>query len=811
MRADDASTAGDRAPRRTCRRAARMAVAVIAWLPLPAFAAEPVLTINGQRRFLTGWYTHSPQSGQGNAYVEEPAANGFDFIMPYDIWTQPGGSSDVIAVLNLAQARGIRVLVHGVWSPDPWILEQRVNLIRNHPAMAGYFLYDEPELDGTTPQQLLARYHAIRALDANPEHPVVTVFTSYIIQGKGDRITRYLPATDVQALDCYMVHQDEAELQPDLAMIAVETKLGVARGQAAGKAGFIIVPPAMQGGAGRGYRMPTYREMRYLVYAPITLGAGGVWPWVFGRWGDFESTAAQREAAVNPNIRELRTLVPLLTAPSAGLSVRSVAGDVPLANAYGATYGLNRVTCTLRGGATDAVLVAANNSTSTRAGVDFRMEGLHPSIRTASVLGEQRSVSITGGLLVDDFAGPYSVHVYRLMPPRADGAKDLLICRPSNGQFFSGLTEASTGYAIGFGRGSSVLFGGADFTPLAGDVNADGLDDLILYNRTSGRWLCGLTGPDGSLGSGGSEALGPLSPGDVPRVGDLDGDGCTDLLIYRPSTGQWFSGITSAAGALTWTGSSVQFGTPDYTPLVADVNGDGRSDLLIYNRANGRWLSGLTGPGGALGNAGTEVYGPFLAGDVPLAGDLNGDRRADLLIYRPSNGQWISGLTTAGGALTAGGMVLQFGTADYHPLAGDINADGRSDLVLYHRGTGRWLSGITGPGGALSGTGTEVYGPYLSGDVPLLADTGGRPGPRPGCALPGADADQDGDVDQEDFGDFQKCMSGSGGGLLLPGCVCFDTHPAAGDGDVDSDDFDMFLLCASGPGVPAEPDCGDPW
>jgi len=59
-----------------------------------------------------------------------------------------------------------------------------------------------------------------------------------------------------------------------------------------------------------------------------------------------------------------------------------------------------------------------------------------------------------------------------------------------------------------------------------------------------------------------------------------------------------------------------------------------------------------------------------------------------------------------------------------------------------------------------------------------------------------ADFDGDGDVDQEDFGYFQRCMSGFGV-ALDPGCEDADLN---GDGDVDFEDFAVFQTCMSGPG-----------
>jgi hypothetical protein len=75
------------------------------------------------------------------------------------------------------------------------------------------------------------------------------------------------------------------------------------------------------------------------------------------------------------------------------------------------------------------------------------------------------------------------------------------------------------------------------------------------------------------------------------------------------------------------------------------------------------------------------------------------------------------------------------------------------------------------------------------------------------CNLPFADFDNDDDVDQADFGLFQRCLTGSFGGVP-GGCECADRpEPAAGDGDVDQEDLERFLNCFSGGNVQADPYC----
>lgn len=66
-----------------------------------------------------------------------------------------------------------------------------------------------------------------------------------------------------------------------------------------------------------------------------------------------------------------------------------------------------------------------------------------------------------------------------------------------------------------------------------------------------------------------------------------------------------------------------------------------------------------------------------------------------------------------------------------------------------------------------------------------------------------ADSDGDGDVDQADFGTFQRCLFDPSG-PLAPGCGGLDFD---GDADIDLDDFAQFAACARGPNIPADPDC----
>ena len=67
------------------------------------------------------------------------------------------------------------------------------------------------------------------------------------------------------------------------------------------------------------------------------------------------------------------------------------------------------------------------------------------------------------------------------------------------------------------------------------------------------------------------------------------------------------------------------------------------------------------------------------------------------------------------------------------------------------------------------------------------------------------DFDQDGDVDQDDFGKLQACMGPSGVTVGVECEVC-DFEP---DGDVDQEDLPGFLNCMMGPNVIPDKTCDD--
>ena len=115
-------------------------------------------------------------------------------------------------------------------------------------------------------------------------------------------------------------------------------------------------------------------------------------------------------------------------------------------------------------------------------------------------------------------------------------------------------------------------------------------------------------------------------------AGDFTGDGKSDVMVYRPSTGTWVI-LKSGNSSATW---SYQWGQSGDLPVPGDYDGDGRADVAVFRPSDGNWFI-LTS---STNYTTWDVHQWGSYGDIPVPGDYDGDGKTDVTVYRPSTGNW---------------------------------------------------------------------------------------------------------------------------------------------------------------------------
>jgi uncharacterized delta-60 repeat protein len=138
-------------------------------------------------------------------------------------------------------------------------------------------------------------------------------------------------------------------------------------------------------------------------------------------------------------------------------------------------------------------------------------------------------------------------------------------------------------------------------------------------------------------------------------------------------------------------------------PAQFDFDGDRRADLSVFRPSDRTWYLNQSTNGFSATQWG-------LATDKLTPADFDGDGRTDISVYRDGTWYW---LKSSNNSFTA----AQFGIASDIPVPADYTGDGRSELAIYRNGTWWTLN--------LTNNQTQVVSFGLSTDKPVPADYDG--------------------------------------------------------------------------------------
>jgi hypothetical protein len=160
--------------------------------------------------------------------------------------------------------------------------------------------------------------------------------------------------------------------------------------------------------------------------------------------------------------------------------------------------------------------------------------------------------------------------------------------------------------------------------------------------------------------------------GDVPAVGDWNGDGRTDLGTFRRQVTSTFE-LRRPSGVVR----SVALGESTDLPVTGDWNGNGTDQVGVWSKRSRTFVLGN-------GRRAPVEIAMGRAKDLPLSGDWDGDGRSEVGTYRPAKGVFRT--RAANGTVTN----HAFGSTASTPVTGDWDGDRRTDLGVYDRGAGTW-------------------------------------------------------------------------------------------------------------------------
>jgi FG-GAP-like repeat/PASTA domain len=245
----------------------------------------------------------------------------------------------------------------------------------------------------------------------------------------------------------------------------------------------------------------------------------------------------------------------------------------------------------------------------------------------------------------------------------------------------------------------------------AGDVSGDKKPDLVLGSFADRAVWLAIRKPQGGFAVADDEHAVAGVPAGL-AVGDLNADGLSDVVVAN-GTGSKVVSVLLNDGSGGFARADDATGASPQGVALADVNGDGRPDVMTAN-SSARTVSVLRNLGGGV----LAPKADYTTGPLPMAvaaGDLNGDGRADLVTAN-SGAATVSVLLNRGTGTFAPRTDVVTGGAPNSVALADFDGDGRLDVATSNP-RARPARGVT----VLLGRGDGTFRPRRDYAVTLYA------------------------------------------------------------------------------------------
>jgi hypothetical protein len=241
-----------------------------------------------------------------------------------------------------------------------------------------------------------------------------------------------------------------------------------------------------------------------------------------------------------------------------------------------------------------------------------------------------------------------------------------------------------------------------DETAVIGDFNGDHVADTATWLGKTTKQVYVAT----SYGAGMNASQVWLNSigendDDVVKAADVDGDGYCDIVVFSRHTGKVYVAVSNGNGFNAPAVWHNFFAVSAYErPETGDVDGDGKADIITFctdsPTAQGNVYVALS-DGGKFGDS--QKWNDWFAvdpSDKVRIDDLDGDRLGDLVTFLASPFDQVYAAYSEGSGMSESYLIASgfFGASTDQPFPGDVNGDGKAELILFRQGEGKVYVGF---------------------------------------------------------------------------------------------------------------------